>query len=44
MKKKRYIKPALKVFELGSTRDLICTSTGLKYNRDQPFDDESQIG
>lgn len=43
MKKKRYIKPALKVFELGSTRDLICTSTGLEY-KNQSFDDESQIG
>lgn len=43
MKKKRYIKPALKIFELGSTRDLICTSTVLEYSN-QSFDDESQIG
>lgn len=45
MNKKRYIKPALKVFELEHPGDIICSSNyeSIQYNGTF-FIDESQIG
>lgn len=44
MNKKRYIKPALKVFELENPGDIICTSGDAIIYKNGEFSEESQIG